>query len=173
MIQHYREVRARLMRPPLPVVDRGIDLRRPRGLVPSRDPLPLPWWAPVVVDITPVEPEWMAEVIEWNEAWREICGVESETPRLTIDRIQRVVCTYFGIRRDCLLSTSRVHGIVRPRMIAMYLARKLTLTSWHQIGLKFGGRDHTTIMSAAKKIGRLRATDTTTNQIISQIEAML
>lgn len=155
MIQHYREVRARLMRPPMPVVDRGIDLRRPRGLVPSRDPLPLPWWTPTVVDVTPGEPEWMAKVAELNEAWQAICGIpsdEREPAPLTINDIKRTVCRHYNISRHDIESHRRDRGAIVPRFVVIYLARTMTTKTLVEICRALGNRDHTCACNAMRKM---------------------
>lgn len=69
-----------------------------------------------------------------------------------VDRIQSVVARYFGKTRSELLSKSRHSSIVGPRHIAMYLAKELTDYSLPEIGRRFGGRDHTTVLHAVRKI---------------------
>lgn len=79
--------------------------------------------------------------------------------RLTIDDIQRKVADYYNIRLADLLSSRRSRQIARPRQIAMYLAKQLTSRSLPEIGRKFGGRDHTTVMHAVKRIEELAQAD--------------
>lgn len=73
--------------------------------------------------------------------------------------IQNAVCKRYGIQRADMVSARRDLGIVRPRQIAMYLAKKLTLRSLPDIGRRFGGRDHTTVMHAIRKVTHLLTID--------------
>jgi chromosomal replication initiation ATPase DnaA len=75
--------------------------------------------------------------------------------RLTIERIQAAVCRFYQIPRVDILSARRTANIVMPRQIAMYLAKTLTLRSFPEIGRRFGGRDHTTVLHAFRKIEAL------------------
>lgn len=76
-----------------------------------------------------------------------------------VQTIQIAVAKHYGVSRLDLLSSRRTHNIVRPRQVAMFLAKHLTFMSLPQIGRKFGNRDHTTVLHAVRKIERLRATD--------------
>lgn len=76
---------------------------------------------------------------------------------LTIETIQKLVATHFSIRIADLKGPRRHKGIARPRMIAMYLARELTPASFPEIGLRFGGKDHSTVINACKRIRALQA----------------
>jgi chromosomal replication initiator protein len=79
--------------------------------------------------------------------------------KLTIDEIQRKVAEHYALKMSDLLSARRAREVARPRQVAMYLAKKLTPRSLPEIGRRFGGRDHTTVMHAVKRIEELRATD--------------
>lgn len=79
--------------------------------------------------------------------------------RLTIDEIQRKVAEHFNVRLSDMLSPRRARAIARPRQIAMYLCKELTDKSLPDIGKKFGGRDHTTIMHGVKRISQLADED--------------
>lgn len=79
--------------------------------------------------------------------------------RITVDKIQAIVCRDFGLSRGELLANRRTKSVVRPRQIAMYLAKELTQRSLPEIGRRFGGRDHTTILHAVRTITRLVTTD--------------
>ena len=79
--------------------------------------------------------------------------------RVTIEEIQRQVATHYNIRVSDMYSARRSRAIARPRQVAMYLSKQLTQRSLPEIGRKFGGRDHTTVMHAVKKVDELRATD--------------
>ncbi|MBA3898525.1 MAG: chromosomal replication initiator protein DnaA, partial [Sphingomonadaceae bacterium] len=79
--------------------------------------------------------------------------------RVTIDEIQKRVSDHFSIRQAEMVSARRARAVARPRQIAMYLAKQLTPRSLPEIGRRFGGRDHTTVIHAVKQIERLRAAD--------------
>ena len=78
-----------------------------------------------------------------------------------IDHIQRVVARQYNISRADILSSRRTAETVRPRQVAMYLAKTLTTHSLPAIGRKFGGRDHTTVLHSVRKVEALIALDTT------------
>lgn len=75
--------------------------------------------------------------------------------RISIDEIQRKVADHFNLRHSDMHSARRSRNVARPRQIAMYLAKALTSRSLPEIGRKFGGRDHTTVMHAVRKIDEL------------------
>lgn len=79
--------------------------------------------------------------------------------RVTIDEIQRKVAEHFNMRVADMHSERRARAVARPRQVAMFLAKHLTQRSLPEIGRKFGGRDHTTVMHAVKKIEELMASD--------------
>jgi chromosomal replication initiator protein len=79
--------------------------------------------------------------------------------RVTIDEIQRKVAEHFNLRVADMYSERRARAVARPRQIAMFLAKNLTQRSLPEIGKKFGGRDHTTVMHAVKKVEELMASD--------------
>ena len=82
---------------------------------------------------------------------------------ITIDNIQKTVAEYYKIRVSDLLSARRSRSITRPRQIAMSLAKELTNHSLPEIGDAFGGRDHTTVLHACRKVISLRESDTRLN----------
>ncbi|WP_228241814.1 chromosomal replication initiator protein DnaA [Porphyrobacter sp. GA68] len=79
--------------------------------------------------------------------------------RITIDEIQRTVCQFYRIDRTEMSSKRRARAVVRPRQVAMYLAKVLTPRSYPEIGRKFGGRDHSTVIHAVRLIEDLRVRD--------------
>ncbi|WP_238473970.1 chromosomal replication initiator protein DnaA [Altericroceibacterium spongiae] len=79
--------------------------------------------------------------------------------RITIDEIQRTVCQFYRVDRSEMSSKRRARAVVRPRQIAMYLAKVLTPRSYPEIGRKFGGRDHSTVIHAVRLIEDLRQRD--------------
>ena len=79
--------------------------------------------------------------------------------RVTIDQIQKAVSDHFELKPLDLISARRARAVARPRQIAMYLAKRLTTRSLPEIGRKFGGRDHSTVIHAVRRIEELRDTD--------------
>ena len=79
--------------------------------------------------------------------------------RVTIDEIQKLVSQHFELKPLDLVSARRARAVARPRQIAMYLAKRLTTRSLPEIGRKFGGRDHSTVIHAVRKVEQLRDSD--------------
>jgi chromosomal replication initiator protein len=79
--------------------------------------------------------------------------------RITVDEIQKACAEHFGLRQADLISERRNRAIARPRQAAMWLAKQLTTRSLPDIGRRFGGRDHTTVLHAVRRIEQLRAED--------------
>ena len=92
---------------------------------------------------------------------------------ITIDKVQKVVCDYFNITRDTLLSKSRKRQIVQARQIAMYMSRSLINCSLSTIGAEIGGKDHATVLHACTTVTDLMSTDKTFRQYVTDIEKML
>ena len=92
-----------------------------------------------------------------KEALRDLLALQERL--VTIDNIQKTVVEYFKIRMADLSSKSRRRSITRPRQIAMSLAKELTTHSLPEIGDAFGGRDHTTVMHACRRIKELRESE--------------
>ncbi|WP_250152580.1 chromosomal replication initiator protein DnaA [Ancylobacter radicis] len=83
----------------------------------------------------------------------------SEPKRVRVDDILRIVAKHYNVTRADILSQRRTANVVKPRQIAMYLAKMLTLRSLPEIGRRFGGRDHTTVLHAVRKIEGLVGSD--------------
>jgi chromosomal replication initiator protein len=79
--------------------------------------------------------------------------------KVTIEEIQRKVAEHYNIRLSDMIGPKRVRTIARPRQIAMYLAKQMTTRSLPEIGRRFGGRDHTTIMHGIRKVEELKGAD--------------
>jgi len=79
--------------------------------------------------------------------------------RVTVDDIQKATADHFGLKQADLISERRNRAIARPRQAAMWLAKQLTTRSLPDIGRRFGGRDHTTVLHAVRRIDELRAGD--------------
>lgn len=92
---------------------------------------------------------------------------------ITIDRVQQVVCDYFNISRDDMLSRTRKRNIVQARQIAMYMSRNLINCSLSAIGAEIGGKDHATVLHACTTVSDLLATDKAFRQYVSDIEKVL
>ncbi len=96
-----------------------------------------------------------------------------EPKRVRIEDIQRVVARQYNVSRADLLSSRRTANVVRPRQVAMYLAKILTLRSLPEIGRRFGGRDHTTVLHAVRKIENLAGNDSTLADEIESLKRQL
>ncbi|MBX6425940.1 MAG: chromosomal replication initiator protein DnaA [Variibacter sp.] len=96
-----------------------------------------------------------------------------EPKRVKIEDIQRAVARHFNVSRADMLSSRRTANVVRPRQIAMYLAKTLTLRSLPEIGRRFGGRDHTTVLHAVRKIETLADKDQGLAQDLEILKRML
>jgi chromosomal replication initiator protein len=93
--------------------------------------------------------------------------------RVKIEDIQRVVARQYNVSRADLLSSRRTANVIRPRQIAMYLAKALTLRSLPEIGRRFGGRDHTTVLHAVRKIETLASSDAALVEEIELLKCLL
>jgi chromosomal replication initiator protein len=98
------------------------------------------------IDVTFVE-EVLANVLRANQR------------RISIDEIQTQVAEHYRIRKAEMTSARRAREVARPRQVAMYLSKQLTPKSLPDIGRRFGGRDHTTVIHAVRQIEKLRASD--------------
>jgi chromosomal replication initiator protein len=97
----------------------------------------------------------------------------AEPKRVRIEDIQRVVARQYNVSRADLLSSRRTANVVRPRQVAMYLAKVLTLRSLPEIGRRFGGRDHTTVLHAVRKIETLAGNDSAVADEIETLKRLL
>jgi len=93
--------------------------------------------------------------------------------RVTIEEIQKRVAEHYNIRLSDMHSARRARAVARPRQVAMYLAKQLTTRSLPEIGRKFGGRDHTTVMHAVKKVEELRSLDASFGDDVELLRRML
>ena len=93
--------------------------------------------------------------------------------RITIDEIQKKVAEHFNIRVSDMHSARRARQVARPRQVAMYLAKQLTPRSLPEIGRKFGGRDHTTVIHAVRKIEELAAYDSAFKEDVELLRRLL
>ena len=96
-----------------------------------------------------------------------------EPKRVKIEDIQKMVATRYNVSRADILSERRTAAVVKPRQIAMYLAKALTPRSLPEIGRRFGGRDHTTVLHAVRKIEKAVVEDRVLNDEVELIKRML
>lgn len=89
--------------------------------------------------------------------------------RVTVDEIQKLTSDHFGLKQADLLSERRTRSVARPRQVAMWLCKQHTTRSYPDIGRRFGGRDHTTVLHAVKKVEELLLAD---DQIARDVEAL-
>ncbi|KQP59217.1 chromosomal replication initiation protein [Methylobacterium sp. Leaf399] len=96
-----------------------------------------------------------------------------EPKRIKIEDIQKLVASRYNVSRSDILSERRTAAVVKPRQIAMYLSKVLTLRSLPEIGRRFGGRDHTTVLHAVRKIDKLIGEDTVLSEEVELLKRML
>src|SRR5918994_422217 len=96
-----------------------------------------------------------------------------EPKRVKIEDIQKLVASHYNVSRSDILSERRTAAVVKPRQIAMYLAKVLTLRSLPEIGRRFGGRDHTTVLHAVRKIEREIGEDSGLSEEVELLKRML
>jgi chromosomal replication initiator protein len=90
--------------------------------------------------------------------------------KVTVDQIQKTVAEHYGLKQADLISERRARAVARPRQVAMWLAKQITTRSLPDIGRRFGGRDHTTVLHAVRRIEALKAEDP---QIARDTDALL
>ncbi len=93
--------------------------------------------------------------------------------RVKIEDIQKLVASHYSVTRADILSSRRTASVVRPRQVAMYLSKALTLRSLPEIGCRFGGRDHTTVLHAVRKIEGLCSADSALREELELLRRML
>ncbi len=114
-----------------------------------------------------------AHTVETAEAAIRDLVRTRELKRVKIEDIQKLVASHYNVSRADILSSRRTATVVRPRQIAMYLSKALTLRSLPEIGRRFGGRDHTTVLHAVRKIEALCGTETTLAQELEMLKRIL
>jgi chromosomal replication initiator protein len=111
-----------------------------------------------------------------QEFVRDILGDHSaprQAPQVTVEAVQKAVAAHFSVRIADLKGPRRHKGVSRPRMIAMYLSRELTGSSFPEIGLRFGGKDHSTVINACKRMVEIQEADAELRATIQSIRAQL
>lgn len=116
-----------------------------------------------------------AHVRQARERVELALGEEEPLPitRPSVRLIVRTVAVYYRTNVTDILSHTRIAIIVRPRQVAMYLAKQLTLWGMPEIGRRIGGRDHTTVLHAHRKIASLRQTDSELDKQLTELTALL
>lgn len=104
---------------------------------------------------------------------RETLKIASRTSITTVEDVQRAVCDHYRIKMAQLIGKERHREVALPRQVAMYLARVHLGTSFPQIGAKFNGKDHTTVISSVRKIEKLAGEDTEVRQAIETLSLKL
>jgi hypothetical protein len=190
LVERAQAIRERLRNPPNAVPDAGIDLKRtpaPPKAVALATPAPTPAPATPEDDTRilwikrrkPDETE--AEFIErqiLHHRGRMECAIarreklfgKRHAPR--IEDIQDAVCAVYLVEKKEMLSRRKAAHLVRPRHVAMYLAKEMTGLSLPGIGRKFAFRDHTTVLHAVRKIEGKRPNDPELDAMIARVEAM-
>jgi chromosomal replication initiator protein len=90
-----------------------------------------------------------------------------------VEQIQKIVSDFYGIPEEAMKVKKRTNSLAFPRQIAMHLARELTELSLSEIGNRFGGRDHTTVMHACDKITKARDEDPELRRILQRLTRIL
>ena len=106
-----------------------------------------------------------------NDSLKDLISFQERL--VTINNIQKTVAEYFKIRVSDIHAKSRSRQVARPRQVAMALAKELTDHSLPEIGDAFGGRDHTTVIHACRKIAELKAKDSRVNEDYSNLLRIL
>ena len=106
-----------------------------------------------------------------KDALRDLLSIKNR--QITVDNIQKTVADFYKIKISDMYSKRRPASIAKPRQVAMYLAKELTQKSLPEIGDLFGGRDHTTVLHAVRKISAARGQDTELNQALHVLEQTL
>ena len=119
---------------------------------------------------TPTSPPLTVETAE--PAIRDLIRTH-EPKRVKIEDIQKLVASHYSVSRADILSSRRTAAVVKPRQVAMFLAKMLTPRSLPEIGRRFGGRDHTTVLHAVRKIEALLQNDPTLRDTLELLKRML
>jgi len=118
------------------------------------------------------EPEISSNIARVDELLGHLTQ-KGEPKRIRIEEIQRVVARHYNVTKQDLLSNRRTRSIVRPRQVAMYLAKMMTLRSLPEIGRRFGGRDHTTVLHAVRKIEEMMGGDSKLAQELELLKRLI
>ncbi|MBI5484791.1 MAG: chromosomal replication initiator protein DnaA, partial [Deltaproteobacteria bacterium] len=106
-----------------------------------------------------------------KESLKDILG--DRRKEITIELIQKTVADFFDLKLTDMKSEKRLKNLVNARQIAIWLCREMTKCSYPDIGLKFGGKDHSTVIHSYKKIEKALLSDTKLSKIIDEIRHIL
>jgi chromosomal replication initiator protein len=106
-----------------------------------------------------------------REALKDL--LSASTAQVTVELIQKTVADHYKMKVADMFSKRRPSNIAVPRQVAMYMAKEMTQKSLPEIGELFGGRDHTTVLHAVRKIGQMRHKDAELNHTLHVLEQML
>jgi hypothetical protein len=174
-------LRCRLFNPPNAVVDHPIDLSRYRVKPPvirvadiPKPPRPLTAKERFDEACQNYFANIWAGALAWDRVLKEReADAPPPPPPATVNQIIRFVAREYDLSREDLLADRRTQNLVRPRHIAMWLAKTITRKSYPYIGLRFGNRDHTTILHGVRKIERERQTDYALQYQLDQFKSAL
>lgn len=109
-----------------------------------------------------------------KEPWFSIeCEIDAPAPKITVKAVQRIVAKYYHVTVNDLTCSRRQAYLMKPRQVAMYLARELTSSSLPEIGRRFGHRDHTSALHAVNKIRNLLPLDAQLSTEIAALSVMI
>jgi chromosomal replication initiator protein len=92
---------------------------------------------------------------------------------VTVDQIQKAVAEHYGLKQADMISERRARAVARPRQAAMWIAKQITTRSLPDIGRRFGGRDHTTVLHAVRKIEALVSRDIALSEEVESLKRQL
>jgi hypothetical protein len=140
-----------------------------RAFVPPPPPRSLPPAPEPKEELPQVFLEWATHERAWEIELLQCGDYERPTRTPTIREVQDVVCKHYGVSRADMLSARRTQDMVFPRHVAIYLCRTLTPHALPKIGRQFGGRDHTTILHAFRRVGDIIAKDNKLREVVETL----
>lgn len=156
--RHAKEVHDRLRSPSNAVEDNGIDLKR--------KPKAIPIAQLDQAQNVPVTEPFLLPILSAG-------NLENICEPISIRKIQRMICRHYQVTRYDMLSKRRPANVCWPRQIAMYLAKTMTLKSYPHIGREFGGKDHTTIIHAVRKVEQKMSEDPLIKDAVETLERII
>lgn len=157
VLAHYVNLRKRTDKWRLPAPKQAAEKKVEPAPKPETKPEPEPT---VVAESPPLAGKDVQDAAQGDQPECQSSPAEPpEPPRPSITLIKRIVGAHFDVTETDLISERRTANLVRPRQMAMYLCKTMTLRSLPEIGRRFGHRDHTTVLHAVRKLERLVAED--------------
>lgn len=114
----------------------------------------------------PLSPAFVSEALG-------LVSASAQPAPISVEAVQKAVASHFSVKIADLKGPRRHQGIARPRMIAMYLSRQLTGASFPEIGMRFGGKDHSTVINACKRIDSIQAEDSDLRATVDALRSQL